>query len=187
MYKPTGNPKVIELIKSIKDRSYYLGSIQPIKLNELTEKGKPKRLCAWCAEIELFHGNQKYCSNNCSNSAMATFYPQKEDALRFLLIRQDWKCGHCQFDYKPVMEQIIEVDRKRYGGSWELSDLPWHYFKRLKNRCDKANKPEIDHIIPIYKGGTSLGLENHKILCSACHLNKTKVDLSGKRTKNAKE
>lgn len=183
MFKPSGNPKVEELTKSVKDRSYNLSCLQAVKLPELNEKGKPKRLCAWCAKEELFHGNQKYCTNDCSNSAMAWAYPQKEDALRYLLLRQDWKCFSCRYDYKPFLDAMIEKDRLRYGGTFAIEQLPWHYFKRLKERVPKEHRPEVDHIVPIYKGGESLGLANHQAICYSCHKAKTKLDLSGKRKK----
>jgi hypothetical protein len=185
MFKPSGNPKVLELTKSCTDRSTCLDFIRPIKLEGLNEKGKPKRLCAWCAVTEIFHGNQKYCSNGCSRSAEAWAYPQKEESLRFLLVRQEWKCAHCQYDYKAQMQSVMEKEYKRYPNSprTPLEDLSWWYFKRLKAHVPKERKPEVDHILAISKGGVSLGIDNHQVLCYNCHKTKTKVDLSGKRVK----
>lgn len=182
MFKPSGNPKVEELTKSVRDRSYNLSCLQAIKLPEMNDKGKPKRLCAWCATVELTHGNQKYCTTECSNSAMAWAYPQKEDALRYLLLRQEWKCATCKYDYKPELELIVAKDRL-LGYGFDLAKLPWYYFKRLKARVPSDRKPEVDHIISIYKGGVSLGLDNHQAICYTCHKTKTKQDLSGKRKK----
>lgn len=187
MFKPSGNPKVIELTKSIKERSYNLSCLHPIKLEELNIKGKPKRLCAWCAVGELLHGNQKYCSNLCSDSAMAWSYPQKENSLKFLLIKQEWKCADCQFDYSPIMKTILRREKERYptspGEDRDLNTLEWYYFKRLKGKCIKERAPEIDHILAICNGGESLGISNHQVLCYTCHKNKTKKDLSGKKKK----
>lgn len=182
MFKPSGNPKVLELTKSVKERSHNLSCLSPLKLEELNERGKPKRLCAWCNTTELTHGNQKYCSTDCSNSAMAWAYPQKEDALRYLLLRQEWKCILCQYDYKSHIEDIVARDKRMLGNdfyAWER--LPWYYFKRLKRRVPKDRRPEVDHIVPIYKGGQSLGLDNHQAICYTCHKDKTKKDLSRKR------
>lgn len=186
MFKPSGNPKVEELTKSVRKRSYNLSCLRAIKLPELNSKGKPKRLCAWCVTVELTHGNQKYCTTECSNSAMAWAYPQKEDALRYLLIRQELKCLICKYDYAPILDAIVDRDARRYPGDKVLftkdhAKLPWHYFKRLKERTPKEHRPEIDHIIPIYKGGESLGIDNTNCLCYSCHKAKTSKDLSGKR------
>ncbi len=35
---------------------------------------------------------------------------------------------------------------------------------------------QADHIIPIFKGGGGLGLENYQTLCVQCHSNKTLLD-----------
>jgi 5-methylcytosine-specific restriction endonuclease McrA len=179
VFKKSNNPKVEELTKSVKERSYNLSCLQAIKLEELNAKGKPKRLCAWCCENELFHGNQKYCSQNCSDNGMAWAYPQKENSLKFLLMRQDYKCNHCQYDYRPLLEEIAN----RSGSKFNVDDLGWGYFKRLKLNCPFDRIPEVDHIIPIYKGGESLGNSNHQCICYTCHKIKSKIDNSGPRKK----
>lgn len=182
MFRPSNNPKVLELTKSVRSRSYNLSCLEPVKLEQLNEKGKPKRLCAWCCETELKHGNQKYCSILCRNSAMAWAYPQKENGLRFLLIRQDWKCIDCQFDYRPLMDLILEKDRKVFEYPIEMNTCPWYYFKRLKGvKTPKEHRPEVDHIIPVSKGGDTLGLDNHACRCYKCHKVKSKIDNSGPR------
>ena len=183
MWKKSNNPKVEELTKSVKDRTYNLSCLKPVKTEELNNKGKPRRFCAWCCEGELFHGNAKYCTTICSDSAMAWAYPQQENALKILLFRQDLKCIGCGYDYKPFLEAMIAKDRARYGGVWELHQLPWHYFKRLKKTVDLQYRPEVDHVIAIAKGGESLGNSNHQALCYTCHKKKTKIDNSGPRKK----
>lgn len=62
----------------------------------------------------------------------------------------------------------------------------WYVVKRLKsvlasNKETHPLRPEVDHIIPIHKGGISLGLENHQAICYTCHKAKSKVDNSGPR------
>jgi len=189
MWKPPKNPRVTELTKSWTERSANLDFIRPLKLEELDTKGRPKKLCAWCHEGVLRGGNQKYCSNDCSDSAMAWAYPQKENGLKFLLVRQDWKCAECKFDYAIAMKDILDREANRYPATADMlwfkdhSRLPWYYMKRLKDKLPKDRKPEVDHIVPIYKGGASLGLENHQAICYTCHKTKTKSDLSGKRSK----
>lgn len=178
MWKPSKNEKVEEITKSHKERSITLDAVRPIK----TVDGK--RMCAWCTETQLHHGNQKYCTDQCRDSAMAWAYPQKEDALRYLLLRQDWKCFDCQYNYKPTMERIVERDRREIGAAFDLDSVPWYYIKRLKSITPQERKPEVDHVVPISKGGTSLGLGNHRCLCYSCHKAKTKIDNSGKRVKN---
>jgi hypothetical protein len=201
MFKKSNNPKVEELIKSVTDRSCPLDRLRVIRVVTKEPRGHKKlfpshdedpsanalvdvthRFCAWCTKEELFHGNRKYCSTDCSESAEASFYPQKELGLKLLLERQDYKCSGCQFDYRPFMDAIVEKDR-RAGASFEEGKLPFYYFKRLKSRVPKDKKPEVDHILAISKGGQSIGLANHQVLCFNCHKTKTKVDNSGPRSK----
>jgi 5-methylcytosine-specific restriction endonuclease McrA len=56
------------------------------------------------------------------------------------------------------------------------------YFLRVKQNeecacCGKTfgkkERGEVDHIIPIFKGGQALGTENLQLLCQECHLSKT--------------
>lgn len=163
MYKPPGNPIAIELTRTHRKRTINLGCIKPIRI-ELPNHTSIKK-CAWCAEKEV-KGRFKYCSTNCGDSAMAWAYPQKENALWFLLLKQEWKCKICNHQY-PVQS----------GSSH------WHLMVKLKSNSPKERRPEVDHIIPISKGGISIGLDNHQVICYTCHKVKTKVDNSGPRKK----
>jgi hypothetical protein len=172
VYKPSRNPRILELTKTIKERNTQLSRIPVIPKDG-------KRMCLWCELNELWRGNQKYCSKACSQSAMIWANPQKEDALKELLIAQDMKCKTCGYDYRPAME-LVRASYKRYSGTSVVSDydkMPWYYFKRLKRLCEKSRKPEVDHIVPIFKGGESLGLSNHQVLCAQCHKTKTANDV----------
>lgn len=42
-------------------------------------------------------------------------------------------------------------------------------------------EPELDHCTPIFKGGQSLGHENHQLLCRDCHKIKTVEERKGWR------
>jgi 5-methylcytosine-specific restriction endonuclease McrA len=115
---------------------------------------------------------------------MAWAYPQKEENLAALLIRQNYKCNICQFDYAPFMDAIAARDmiHGRLETDWR-NEYIWHFYKRLKEQVPKDRRPEVDHIVPIYKGGTPLGIDNHQAICYTCHKSKTSKDLSGKRIK----
>lgn len=180
MFKKTGNPHVEELTKTYKDRSFSLSRIKYV-VREDGSKG-----CIWCGDpLKTKHHMQRYCKDKlCPKSAYAWGYPQKEEGLFFLLARQDWCCNLCQYDYKPFIEQNIIG---KFYGTKNVDDYKtqpnFYVVKRLKDTIDPMRKPEVDHIIPIYKGGQSLGLDNHQCICYSCHKTKTSADLSGKRTK----
>lgn len=148
-----------------------------------------KKRCVWCLG-PLSGMQRRWCGEACISSASAWAYPQKEYGLGVLMIRQGFKCNICAFDWGVIVEEMFKQPRIPYGASevkdtWRTTFSYW-LMVRLKNHMhdhDKAHRLEVDHIIPIYKGGQSLGLENHQILCFNCHKSKTKKDLSGKRKK----
>ena len=180
MFKKHGNPKIDELIQTYKKRGYCLSSLKVVEIDG-------KRYCAWCAAGEPFKNKQrKYCSTECQEAAMAFAYPQKEENLGLLLHRQDWYCNVCKFDYRPYIEMVL---RNLYGDKPPPFDyrtkFNWTLMKRLKYITPKDKLPEVDHIIPISKGGISLGNSNHCAICRACHKAKTKIDNSGPRKKKS--
>lgn len=184
MFKLPKNQKVIELQKSWTARSIALVNIHHV-IREDGSKG-----CVWCGDdLKTKHPAQRYCKDKmCVRSAWAWSYPQKEDGIFFLMSRQDWCCNICKHDWKPFIE--THIVGKFYGTSIEYfksgsykTEYSYFLIKRLKENIDKKLKPEVDHIVPIYKGGQSLGLDNHQVICYSCHKGKTAVDLSGKRKK----
>lgn len=172
MYKKSGNPKIEELTKTYKDRSLKISRLSPPKRDD-------KKFCLWCNEVELKKKNQKYCSPECSLAIFAWANPQKENGLLPLLISQDWKCNACQYDYSPILEQLHEWMKSH---NWKIptvgKDDAIHYMKWFKNRILKPHSPEVDHIVPIFKGGRPLDSSNLQCLCFTCHKAKTKKDVS---------
>ena len=176
MLKLPLNPKAIELIKSCSNRSTCLDNIKP-----LTVEGK--KLCAWCHTDKT--KGPKYCGKDCAISARAHLYPQKEESLWFLLVRQNFQCAVCQYDYKPLIEQLL-VNGRVYDkpNDYKVQFSYW-LMRRIKSKSSKEHKPEIDHTNPIFKGGEplSLGLSNVSCICYTCHRAKSKRDISGPRKK----
>lgn len=144
-----------------------------------------KKHCIWC--LSPLKGRQyKWCGAECSNSAYAWANPQQDYGLNILLARQDWKCNTCELTWKGMAHEIYaQLHRKdaSLGSPNFGKEFDHRLVKRLKRQCVQAFKPEVDHIEPIYKGGQSLGFDNHQAICYSCHKKKTKVDLSGKRKK----
>lgn len=174
MYKPSKNPKIEELTKSHRERTCPLGNIPPVKV-------EGAKLCVWCLG-SLKGAQRKWCSQECINSGTAWGYPQKEQALQFLLIRQNFQCNGCQYDYKSTIND--KIIGRYYGTKTKtdyMKEMNEYIMIRLKQCVPSDRKPEVDHIIPISKGGDSLGLANHQVYCVQCHKAKTKIDNSGPR------
>lgn len=180
MFKKSNNPKIEELTKSVDNRSFNLSNLKAIEIVNINKQ--KEKFCAWCVEKQLHHHNQKYCSKECSHFAMAWAYPQKEEGLFFLLQRQQFKCNICQYDYFPLINKIHLRMYEKYGIDFKPGEkFDWGLIKRLKNRIEYTRKPEVDHITPIFKGGESLGLDNHQAICYTCHKEKTSKDLTKKK------
>lgn len=172
--KPPINPKAIALLKSSTSRSIPLDQIEPLILEGV-------KLCAWCHSQKT--RGPKYCGKLCALSARSHFYPQKEESLFFLLVRQNFQCLHCSYDWKPLIEQLLKNGRVYDKPNDYKIHFSYWLIRRIKQNSLEDRKPEIDHRQPIYKGGSPLGLENVDCLCYTCHKNKTKIDLGGKRPK----
>lgn len=172
LYKTPKNPKVTELSKSHRERSFALTDLIVVR------DSAGKRHCVWCGEKELRHGNQKYCSSGCQNSALAWSYPQQEYGLNVLLFRQGWRCNLCGYDWMPLVDTVLAslapYDRAEKA---PLDQFNFALIRRLKSRVPKERRPEVDHIVPIFKGGQAIGLDNHQAICYTCHKTKTSKDL----------
>lgn len=178
MYKPSNNPKIVDLVKSYRDRRINLSDLEAIIVDG-------KKCCAWCS-TPLTGRKYKWCSEACSNYAFAWANPQKEYGLHILLARQDFKCNSCQYDYMPCIQACLQRLNRHHTTinpdkiKEEISGL---LMKWLKLTVLPQYKPEVDHIQAISKGGQAIGLENHQAICFLCHKAKTKVDNSGPRKK----
>lgn len=172
MNKPTKNPWVIEKTKSSFDRQCPLSSI-PYVIRSDGTKG-----CIWCGDdLKTKHPAQRYCKDpECSKAAYIWGYPQSQESLVLLLKKQDWKCASCPLDYRALL----------ISQSMDLDKSPAHITAALK-RLNQSVWPEVDHIVPIIKGGPSLGSENHQVLCYSCHKVKTKLDVKGPKRVKSKE
>ncbi len=161
MWKPSQNPKIEELTKSYRNRTFLLSDLDIVKLDGITKN------CIWC--LQKLAGRQyKWCSEQCSNYALAWARPQCEHGLHVLLARQDFLCAHCKFSYIPYINkslQYLNHNHATIDPSTIKTQISWLLMKILKNNVPKIHRPEVDHIVPISKGGTAIGLENHQIIC----------------------
>ncbi len=179
MFKKSNNPDIAVLEKSYRGRTFSVSHLKVLKIENA-------RFCVWCHEGKLNHGNQRWCSEECVSSGLAWANPQSEHGLHILLVKQNFKCLHCNFDYLPYVEKALSylnrnhptVDKAKIRN--QISAL---LMKVMKRNIPRDKAPEVDHIIPISKGGQAIGLDNVGILCYSCHKMKTKVDNSGPRKK----
>lgn len=179
--KKCENPNIEIYTKSHTKRIFNLSSI---KLPEGL-----KKQCVWCLG-PLKGAQRRWCGEECVEAASAWGNPQKEFGLGVLLIRQNFKCNTCAFDWGAAIESLYQRPKSPYGivqykETWRTKFSYWvtHALKDHMHMSDPTRKPEVDHVLAISKGGQSLGLDNHQAICYTCHKIKTKSDLSGKRPK----
>lgn len=126
--------EVKELIETCGNRSFNLSDIK----NKYDENGI--KLCKWCGKaMPDCHGNMKYCSNKCSNSAYIYTTPHHPLPKKYILNLQGNKCNICG----------VEFNHKN---------------------CEF----DLDHIVPIWCGGSIFDLKNRQMICKKCHKEKTK-------------
>lgn len=177
------NPAIEQLTKSCKDRRINLSDLDPVVVDGT-------KCCRWCM-AKLSGRKYAWCSDECSSMAWAWANPQKEGGLHILMARQDFKCAKCAYDYMPYVEDTIKYLNKNASSTRMFTVHPdkikekisERLMKILKYKVPTDRRPEVDHIVPISKGGQSIGFDNHQAICYCCHKAKTKVDLSGKRKK----
>jgi hypothetical protein len=109
-----GNSRIIETINH-PDRTISKEWLSPINRDG-------KLFCAWCNENELPKSRKKYCSDDCVDSSSAYCYPQSSShSFKFLMVRQDYRCAGCDFDYRPSFkkskEQILKWMRRDVLGN----------------------------------------------------------------------
>jgi len=83
-----------------------------------------------------------------------------------------------------LMAEEKQISKRQRG--WALQRNNQRVFKRDKYLCQMCKRKgyiraaeEVDHIIPLFKGGTD-DMNNLQSLCKECHQAKTRADLSGK-------
>lgn len=81
--------------------------------------------------------------------------------------------------HRPALTQTSAVKRIT-GTTLQAIRRKWFYKRPLCVRCEQqgfvVKATELDHIIPLYKGGKDDD-SNRQGLCSDCHKDKTREDM----------
>lgn len=137
--------------------------------------------CAWCNSRPITPPRKKYCGDVCQVFAEMWCNPQSPRTKAWLLIhRQSCACTLCGEDFEEqIVERILHLDKYLKRCRRDRPDY-WHpssvtYFLIGSNTADLW---EVDHRIPIFRGGQGIGLDNVQVVCTACHRNKTAMEKS---------
>lgn len=76
------------------------------------------------------------------------------------------------------------MNRRRWAFRHQINQKRWRHIRRLVlqrdqwkcRQCERRGRLEVDHIIPIYKGGSKYDFANLQVLCRDCHFAKSSAE-----------
>lgn len=141
-------------------------------------------LCCWCNVGKIIKPNRRYCSDGCVSSAFAYCNPNTPTAKGYILMqRQQCACAGCGTLYeKHIISKVInylkerdernsDERRKELGLMLWPDKTPYTYIFH-----NTGWFIQVDHIHPIFRGGSGIGLHNIQVLCIDCHKEKTRLE-----------
>lgn len=137
--------------------------------------------CVWCNSSPIIPPRKRYCSDKCPQSGLMFCNPQNPDVKAWLLVQmQGGACSFCGIDWEDELVKRIQdwyrhnEHRKQYfNGNDKFQDTRVTYFQIGYGTGELW---EVDHIVPIHKGGMGVGFDNVQVICKACHRSKTALD-----------
>lgn len=150
-------------------------SVRAFALSDLP----PTKVCHWCNAHPITPPKRKYCSEDCTRSAYLFCYPQNPATKMYVFLQlQDCVCVGCGECFDDQVRELVE-------GHWSLlerrkADPSWAKYVEGVNHVSLAtlgdgtgHRWQVDHIIPIFRGGRGVCIENIQVLCEPCHRKKT--------------
>ncbi len=92
-------------------------------------------------------------------------------------------------DYDFAFLKLVKKYNSEYPAIYhrEWIEQPGRFNGFYKDIPENLKKANTDHIIPIYKGGHSMDLDNLQTLCEDCHKIKTRDDMSTPASRDKRE
>lgn len=159
---------------------------------ETTKRAKEQGLCRWCGEDVKRYSKfrRTFCSDDCVHQY--SLRSSSTYVRKYIAKRDKYTCQICDLDClgflrklkRFVNEEIHnrmaqEADlHKSYAAkqaAWTLirKNLEVEFFDRYGmewvNTRGRETFYDIDHIIPVIKGGAQCGEENLRTVCLRCH------------------
>jgi len=175
-----------------------------------------ERLCRWC-EGTVPKPRRTFCSQKCVDDALMTCHSGTARQAVYKRDRGICvMCGcNATQEFKKWLETFREVRRlvnwlqhqERFhqdfvDGRWqfrpslltpvEVGDLRRKLEKRLLLHNPgwtrgRSTGFDVDHILPVFMGGGSCGLDNLQTLCHPCHKRKSKANATERATRKGED
>ena len=140
--------------------------------------------CLWCGSKRFKKGRRRYCREDCTDSATAYCFPHSVSSKAFVFVElQGCNCKFCGENFEDLIDAFIpkEVERRRRRNKEgpklfsQFTPLPLHVdFFAIGNHI--SSQFDLDHVVPIHKGGAGIGFDNVQVICKKCHKIKTARD-----------
>lgn len=134
--------------------------------------------CCWCNVNDIKPPKRRYCSENCVSSGWFYANPQVPKCKMWIFInRQKCMCIGCGQDYQEEITKRINIVRDRYDKFKKTYPEDSDYWSEPVTYHSVGDNTghiwQVDHIVPLFKGGHGLDLDNIQVLCTECHRRKT--------------
>lgn len=130
---------------------------QSISIRDLFPN-EPK-VCACGCQKQLDGRKRRWASKECQVLPLQIFFIIQGDVdviSKYVRARDGEGCRRCSRTWNDIWESLDP-------------ELPWDTRARM-------SQMELDHIVPVWKGGGGCWLNNYQFLCNGCHKIKTKED-----------
>lgn len=143
----------------------------------LSDLQKPlEDVCAWCNRNGV-PKRRKYCTQECADSAHRHCYPQSPAAKMYAFVQlQDCVCLLCGEWFVDAVKELVDKAHawnlrcREQGYEWASKDEQVTLWEIGNGTGDRW---EVDHIIPLFRGGIGIGFDNIQVVCKGCHRKKT--------------
>ena len=167
-------------------------------------------LCVLCMEplpgymqgaehLEVRNKAELFCSEPCYEKYAAC--SSAKMARKQLFALEKGVCQECGLDCEDVCRRLQVYHRKTVDSGTQaevmerrtalLKERAPIFFERgyktvrerLLNNPSAGNAWQADHILPVFRGGGMLGIQNLRTLCTICHLKVTKKQATWRKNK----
>lgn len=159
-----------EIEKTPEFRHFNLTRLRPVHDGDMP-------LCCWCNVNKVQGGRIKYCSDECSDTALIVSSSRNHGLRAYILIElQQCACKICGESFeRDIISRIMATKNMndRYAELNPGKDSRVTYYQVGDTL---GRMLHIDHTVPIGMGGHGTDLANLQVVCVGCHKKKSMAE-----------